>query len=129
MEPTCHFIAQHTHIVAILGMVITEAKNGKEAVDIYKQSELHTFDYIFVDIMMPVMDGLDATRQIRKLNREDAQSIPIIAMTANAFAEDKKACMDAGMTAHITKPLKLETIVETLWKIQNQKDGKYENRK
>ena len=113
MEPTCHFIAQHTHIVAILGMVITEAKNGKEAVDIYKQSELHTFDYIFVDIMMPVMDGLDATRQIRKLNREDAQSIPIIAMTANAFA----------------KPLKLETIVETLWKIQNQKDGKYENRK
>lgn len=102
-----------------IGMVLTEARNGKEAVEIFAESTPSEFDYIFMDIMMPIMNGLEASKQIRTLNRTDANSVPIIAMTANAFAEDKKSCFDAGMTAYITKPLDTETILKTLLEIEN----------
>lgn len=82
-------------------MVVTTAENGKEAVDIVFQSVTDRFDFIFMDIMMPVMDGLEATRQIRTLIRKDTKEIPIIAMTANAFQDDIRDCIDAGMNAHI----------------------------
>ena len=78
--------------------------------DLFRQSPAGTFDAILMDIMMPVMDGLTATREIRTLARPDAKTIPIIAMTANAFAEDAQKCKDAGMNAHIAKPLDIRTV-------------------
>ena len=75
---------------------ITEAKNGKEAFEIFQNSRLDEYDVIIMDVMMPVMDGLEATKAIRMLEREDAKKIPIIAMTANAFEEDRKACLEPG---------------------------------
>ena len=73
-----------------------------------------------MDIMMPVLDGIEAARAIRHLDRKDAESVPIIAMTANAFAEDKKKSADAGMNAHLTKPLDSELLLETLARYRNQ---------
>lgn len=73
-----------------------------------------TFDVIIMDIMMPLMDGYEATRQIRKLDRTDASSIPIIALTANAFAEDVRHALDCGMNAHLAKPLDVEKMIHTI---------------
>lgn len=98
------------------GVNIIEAKNGKEAVEVFKNSALNTFDLIFMDIMMPVMDGLEATKQIKRLDRQDAQTVPIIAMTANAFEEDKKECIAAGMNEHIAKPLESQVLLKTISK-------------
>ena len=98
-------------------MVVTTAGNGKEAVDIVYKSVPGSFDFIFMDIMMPVMDGLEATRQIRTLNRKDTKEIPIIAMTANAFQDDIRECIDAGMNAHIAKPIDIEKVKMTIFDI------------
>ena len=87
--------------------------NGLEAVQHFEASEPGTYDVILMDVMMPVMDGLTATRTIRALDRQDAKTIPIIAMTANAFREDEK-CMEAGMNAHLEKPLDDKTIKQTI---------------
>ena len=81
---------------------------------IFEKSRPDEFDVILMDIMMPVMDGLTATKAIRALNRPDAGIIPIIAMTANAFAEDVQRCLDAGMNAHLAKPLDDEKIKQTI---------------
>ena len=102
-------------------MVVTTAENGKEAVDIVSQSVPGRFDFIFMDIMMPVMDGLEAARQIRTLNRKDTKEIPIIAMTANAFQDDIRDCIDAGMNAHIAKPIDSKKIEDTLLLVLKQK--------
>ena len=96
------------------GLVIFEATNGKEAVEIFNQSEMNQFDYIFMDVMMPVMDGLTATKEIRKLSRADAKTVPIIAMTANAFVEDQNACLDAGMNGHVGKPIDPKALKEAM---------------
>ena len=96
------------------GAVLTKAWNGQEAVDIFKNSPDGTFDVILMDIMMPVMDGLTATRTIRGLMREEAERIPIIAMTANAFEEDRKRSMEAGMNGHVAKPLDMQEILKTI---------------
>lgn len=95
------FILEHT------GITVVNAENGKEAVEIFKASEQGEFDFILMDVMMPVMDGLEATRIIRKMERPDAVQIPIFAMTANAFSDDRKRCKEAGMTEHLAKPLKM----------------------
>ena len=92
-------------ILEKVGLVVTVAKNGKEAVDTFAQSAVHHFDAILMDVRMPVMDGLEATRQIRQLSRLDAASIPIIAMTADAFAEEQKKTIEAGMNYHLSKPI------------------------
>ena len=84
---------------------IVTAENGQEAVELFDRSEPAYYDLILMDIQMPVMNGLEATSTIRGLNRVDAGSIPIIAMTANAFAEDVQNSLDAGMNAHISKPM------------------------
>ena len=98
-------------------MVVTTAGNGKEAVDIVSRSVPGGFDFIFMDIMMPVMDGLEAARQIRTLNRKDTKEVPIIAMTANAFQDDIRECIDAGMNAHIAKPIDIEKVKMTIFDI------------
>ena len=100
------------------GLSVTEATNGRMALDTFEASKPDEFDYIFMDVMMPVMDGLEATRRIRALNRPDAQRIPIIAMTANAFAEDRRACMKAGMDAHIGKPIEGKALTEAIAQIE-----------
>ena len=87
------------------GIKVTTAFNGKEAVDIFASSEENQFDLILMDVMMPVMDGLTATRKIRAMNRKDAGKIPIFAMTANAFSDDIEESRKAGMNEHLSKPL------------------------
>lgn len=99
------------------GLEIITAKNGKEAVETFSDSAEGSFDYIFMDLMMPVMDGLEATRSIRALDRPDAKSVPIIAMTANAFQEDVRHCLDAGMDAHLAKPVDVRKIREILHRL------------
>lgn len=103
------------------GFILTRAHDGLEAVNIFSENPPHHFDVILMDIMMPVMNGYDATKNIRALqNHPDAKTIPIIAMTANAFAEDIQASFDAGMNAHIAKPIVIEEVVNTIIKNLNQ---------
>ena len=96
------------------GAVVTVAKDGLQAVNIFKEKPEGSFDAILMDIMMPVMDGLTATKMIRTLNHPDAKKIPIIAMTANAFKEDKEKCLAAGMNAHLAKPIEIENVKKVL---------------
>ena len=96
------------------GVQIEIAENGQQAVERFRQSPPFYYDLVFMDIQMPVMNGLNATRAIRALEREDAESVPIIAMTANAFVEDVQNSLDAGMDAHISKPLDMEKVFSTM---------------
>lgn len=96
------------------GAVVTEAWNGKEAADIYESCESGTFDVILMDIMMPVMNGLEAARCIRASEKADAQSIPIIAISANAFGDDIAQSMAAGMNMHLAKPLEFQKVIEAI---------------
>ena len=96
------------------GAKVETVNNGLEAVQHFEASEPGTYDVILMDVMMPVMDGLTAARTIRDLERQDAKTIPIIAMTANAFREDAERCMEAGMNAHLAKPLDDEKIKQTI---------------
>ena len=98
------------------GAKVTTAWNGKEALDTFEREKEGTFDVIIMDIMMPVMDGLEATRKIRLLGKKDAPHIPIIAMTANAFREDIQKSLDAGMNEHISKPVDIDTIIMVISK-------------
>lgn len=95
---------------------VTRVSNGQEAVEVFSQAQPGTFDGILMDIMMPVMDGLTATKAIRSLGRSDAKTIPILAMTANAFEEDAKRCLEAGMNAHLAKPLDAQSLFDALGK-------------
>ena len=99
------------------GITVTRVSDGKQAVEIFEKKPADTFDLILMDIMMPVMNGLEATKAIRSCSRPDSKTIPIIAMTANAFQEDAKKCLEAGMNAHLAKPLQIEKVVETIAKI------------
>ena len=103
-----------TVLLENLGFEITKAQNGKEAVDIFAKSDPYHFDIIFMDMMMPVMDGIEATKAIRALPKADAATVPIIAMTANAFVEDRQACLDAGMNEHIGKPIDAKSIIKAV---------------
>lgn len=98
------------------GIQVSKAENGLAALNAFSENPPGTFDAILMDIMMPVMDGLDATRAIRDLERHDAKTIPILAMTANAFEEDAKKCMAAGMNIHLTKPLDMDKLLAALQK-------------
>lgn len=96
------------------GTVVTKAWNGQEAVDIFRKSSPGEFDVILMDIMMPVMNGYEAAKMIRSLDREDAKVIPIIAMTANAFIEDRMRAKEAGMDEHIAKPVDGKLLVKVI---------------
>ena len=98
------------------GAKLIKAFNGKEALEIFKASEQGEIDVILMDVMMPVMDGLEAARYIRRSNKENARDIPIIAMTANAFTEDRRRVLEAGMNEHLAKPLESEVLIEMIAK-------------
>ena len=99
------------------GADVTKAWNGQEAVELFRNSEPGEFDVILMDIMMPVMNGYEATKMIRSLDREDAKAIPIIAMTANAFTEDRLRAKEAGMNEHISKPVDVRLLVKVICKL------------
>ena len=96
------------------GAIVTHAKDGESAVEAFAASAPYEFDVVLMDIMMPGIDGLEATRQIRALNREDATTTPIIAVSANAFADDRRLSREAGMNAHLSKPVSSQELVEAL---------------
>jgi CheY-like chemotaxis protein len=101
------------------GAAVTVAQNGRIAVDICAKSEEGCFDLILMDIMMPDMDGLAATRAIRSMERTDMQTIPIIAITANAFVEDRKSAMEAGMNGYLTKPIDEEALLRAIREVSS----------
>ena len=101
-------------ILSIEGAECEVAENGRMAVERFTNAEAGEFDAILMDVQMPVMNGYDATRAIRSLAREDAADIPIIAMTANAFAEDEKEALDAGMNVHLAKPIDIDLLKEVI---------------
>lgn len=106
-----------TKLLEKMGAAIIPAKNGKIALEKYMQSKEGDIDFIFMDVQMPVMNGFEATKAIRHSKKPSCKNIPIIAMTANAFNEDVQKCLNAGMNAHIAKPISLENISNTLKKL------------
>ena len=96
------------------GAIVTTAENGQAAYDVFTSSPIGTFDIILMDIMMPIMNGYDATRAIRAFDRGDAGIIPIIAMTANAFDEDVRKSKQAGMNSHLSKPIDIASVIKTI---------------
>ena len=96
------------------GALIDCAEDGRQAVDMFQNSSPGYYDAILMDVQMPVLGGLDATRELRALARPDAKSGPIIAMTSNAFVEDVKKSLEAGMDAHISKPLDIDKVLSTI---------------
>lgn len=104
-----------SEILSETGMVLDRAENGKECLDMFKNSEVGYYDAILMDIRMPVMNGYDATVAIRALDRPDA-GLPIIAMTADAFSDDAQHCLEVGMDAHIPKPLDVKECMSVLAK-------------
>ena len=105
-------IAQFT--LSRAGAVVTHAKDGESAVEMFAASAPYEYDVVLMDIMMPGIDGLEATRRIRALDREDAATTPIIAVSANAFADDRRLSREAGMDAHLSKPVSSQELVEAL---------------
>ena len=106
MEIACELLAD-------AGAKITQAEDGLQALNLFKDNDPGTFDVILMDVMMPVMNGLEAAKAIRSLPREDANTIPILAMTANAFESDIKATREAGMNAHLSKPINIDEVIKT----------------
>ena len=100
-----------------VGALVTRVEDGQQAVELFKEKPAGTFDAILMDLMMPVMDGYTATREIRSLERSDSKTIPIIAMTANAFQEDAEKCIAVGMNAHLAKPLDIEKVMITICRL------------
>ena len=103
-------------ILTEIGLDVEEAGDGSDAVQMVKDSPPNHYDIILMDVQMPVMNGYDATRNIRALNRKDAKTVPIVAMTANAFEEDKENALKAGMDDHLAKPLDIPKLLATLKK-------------
>ena len=93
---------------------MTKTWDGQEAVELFRNSEPGEFDVILMDIMMPVMNGYEAAKMIRSMDREDAKTIPIIAMTATAFTEDRIKAKEAGMDEHISKPIDMKLLVKII---------------
>ena len=99
------------------GAEVTKAWNGQEIVELFRKSEAGEFDVILMDIMMPIINGYEAAKRIRSLDREDAKKIPIIAMTANAFTEDRIRAKEAGMDEHVAKPIDVELLIKVIHKL------------
>ncbi len=109
-----------TMLLGEMGVEVTQAWNGKEAVESFENSPVGLLDAILMDVMMPEMDGMDATRKIRAMNRPDAKSVPIIAATANAYEEDVRMVREAGMDAHIAKPMDIGQLAHLLQRLSKK---------
>ncbi len=103
-----------TELMAMEGAIVVRAKDGAEAVEMFEKAEPGSFDMILMDIQMPVMNGYQAAEAIRKLEKEDAKDIPIIAMTANAYADDVQKAVKSGMNAHVSKPIDMRVLEDTI---------------
>jgi len=108
-------------ILGMLGVTSERAENGRICVNKMAEAAEGSYDLIFMDVQMPEMNGLDATRQIRKLDNRWAASIPIIAMTADAFSENVAECLQAGMNGHIAKPIDLKIVIKEIRRIKEEK--------
>ena len=97
-----------------MGCIVTTAENGKRAVELFSEQAEHSFDAILMDVRMPVMNGIDATKSIRALARKDAKTVPIIAMTADVFEDERESIREAGMTAYLPKPINAEKLYNIL---------------
>jgi CheY-like chemotaxis protein len=107
-------------------MVVTPAMNGKEALDKFTESSEGTYDVILMDVMMPIMNGIEATIAIRASSHPQAKTIPIIAMTANAYKEDEEKVIAAGMNAHVAKPVNVDLLMTVLGHyVGNQKTAAF----
>ena len=105
------------YVLGDMGFTVDKATNGQEAVDAFEQSPAGSYDIVLMDVMMPVMDGLTAAHRIRNLDRADAADVPIVATSANAFAEDVKRSLASGMNAHVSKPIDPEKLAKALTKV------------
>ena len=103
-------------LLAERGLALERAENGQICVEMFQKADKGYYDAILMDIRMPVMTGYEATEAIRALDRPDAKEIPIIAMTADAFAEDMQKCLDCGMNAHMAKPIDVDVVARILEK-------------
>ena len=117
----CYEINEINMVIAVeqfktFGLKVDSAENGKIALEMFEKSEVGYYDCVFMDIMMPVMDGFEATKNIRSLDRADAATVPIIAMTANAFAEDVQKSLENGLNYHLSKPFDREQLEKVLEK-------------
>ena len=110
-------------ILEMEGIVADHAENGKIAVEMFENHEPGYYAAILMDVRMPEMDGLEAAATIRAMHRPDAKKIPIIALTANAFDEDVQRSLQAGMNAHLNKPVEMDRLYETLSKLTQRKNG------
>ena len=108
-------------ILKMRNIIVDYAENGQIALDKFSSSEKDYYDAILMDVRMPVMDGLKASSEIRELERPDAKTIPIIALTANAFDDDVKKSLQAGMTAHLSKPVEIDQLFKTLERLIGNK--------
>ena len=108
-------------MLGMFGIATDRAENGRICVDMMREAETGSYELIFMDVQMPEMNGLDATRNIRKLEDPWASSIPIIAMTADAFSENVTECLNAGMNGHIAKPVDIKLVIKEIRRI---KEGK-----
>ena len=115
-----------TELLTMNGLEVVQAWNGEEAVERFRESGPFFFDAVLMDMQMPVMDGCEASRRIRALRRPDARAVPIVAVTANAFAEDVAATTAAGMDAHVSKPIDFTHLVKVLHGLLNKKDARRE---
>ena len=113
-----------TDILEMCEAEVTQARNGKEALECFRASPPGFFDAILMDMQMPVMNGCESATAIRSLDREDAGKIPIIAVTANTFAEDISRTVKAGMDAHIAKPIDVRILMSTLEKVLHKKQAR-----
>ena len=109
-----------TEILEMQGVKITQARDGKQAVDIFRNSAEGYFDAILMDVQMPIMDGYEATKYIRSLHRRDAKEIIILAVTANAFADDIIMAEKSGMNEHISKPIDFKELQKALTKFMKK---------
>ena len=111
-----------SNMLSMFGIRSERAENGRVCVDMMRTAAQGSYDLIFMDVQMPEMNGLDATREIRKLDNTWACSIPIVAMTADAFSENVTECLNAGMNGHIAKPIDIKLVIKEIRRIKEGRE-------